>query len=131
MVFNFLASFMIKYDYSFRTTISLSIQPLLLPYNNWNNRIATLRFVEDIPLKESHPSYQTLLAVEEGLSKLKAIPMLICWGDDDFCFTPNFRREWERRFPDANVHAWKDIGHYVMEDARDRVLPLMREFLEK
>jgi len=104
-------------------------QGLLLPYNNWANRIATLRFVEDIPLKESHPSYATLVQVEEGLERLKNLPMLICWGDDDFCFTPNFRKEWEQRFPDAEVHAWPDIGHYVMEDARDRVLPLMHRFL--
>ena len=39
---------------------------LTMPYNSCTNRIATLRFVEDIPLKPSHPSYDALLAVEEG-----------------------------------------------------------------
>jgi cis-3-alkyl-4-acyloxetan-2-one decarboxylase len=104
-------------------------QGLLLPYNNWNNRIATLKFVEDIPLKPDHPSYKTLVQVEEGLSLLEKLPMLICWGDDDFCFTPNFRKEWERRFPNATVHAWSDVGHYVMEDAPDRVIALMQQFM--
>ena len=102
---------------------------LLLPYNNWQNRIATLKFVEDIPMKPSHPSYKTLVEVEEGLSQLCNLPMLICWGDDDFCFTPNFRKEWERRFPQAQVHAWKDVGHYVMEDAPERVIALMQQFM--
>ena len=32
----------------------------LMPYDNWQNRIATLRFVQDIPLKSSAPSYKTL-----------------------------------------------------------------------
>jgi pimeloyl-ACP methyl ester carboxylesterase len=102
---------------------------LILPYNNWANRIATLKFVEDIPLKPSHPSYSTLMAVEEGLESLKDKPMMICWGEDDFCFTPNFRKEWQRRFPNATVHAWEDVGHYVMEDAPERVLALMRDWL--
>ena len=102
---------------------------LLLPYNNWANRIATLRFVEDIPLKATHPSYDTLVEVEEGLSRLQHLPMLICWGDDDFCFSPSFRKQWEQRFPDAQVHAWGDVGHYVMEDAVDRVIPLIAAFL--
>jgi cis-3-alkyl-4-acyloxetan-2-one decarboxylase len=94
---------------------------LLWPYDSWENRIATLRFVEDIPLEPGHPSYGTLLGVEEGLAAFSGHPMLICWGDQDFCFTPSFRAEWERRFPRAEVHAWQDVGHYVMEDAPERI----------
>ncbi|MFT5679680.1 MAG: pimeloyl-ACP methyl ester carboxylesterase [Myxococcota bacterium] len=104
---------------------------LLMPYNSWANRIATLRFVEDIPLKSAHPSYATLTEVEEGLAQFTDRPMLICWGDDDFCFTPEFRREWETRFPDAEVHAWADVGHYVMEDAPDRLIEKMDDFLAR
>ena len=102
---------------------------LLFPYNNWQNRIATLRFVEDIPLKESHPSYQTLLEIEEGLQKLQNHPMQILWGEQDFCFTPNFRRKWQELFPNAEVHAWEDVGHYVMEDAPTRVADRLKDFL--
>ena len=59
---------------------------LTMPYNSWANRIATLRFVEDIPLKPSHPSYESLLAVEEG-SVIDRKPMLICWGEDFLFYT--------------------------------------------
>jgi cis-3-alkyl-4-acyloxetan-2-one decarboxylase len=103
---------------------------LLFPYNSWSNRIATLRFVQDIPLKPSHPSYATLEQIDHGLAKLTSKPMLLCWGDDDFCFTPKFRAEWERRFPDAEVHAWEDVGHYVMEDAPERLIGAMDAWLE-
>jgi haloalkane dehalogenase len=105
-------------------------QGLLHPYDSWANRIATLRFVEDIPLHPAHPSYAELARIDDGLAALKDHPMLVCWGDDDFCFTTDFRKEWERRFPDAEVHAWPDVGHYVMEDAPDRMLGAMDAFLE-
>ena len=103
---------------------------LIFPYDNWKNRIATLRFVEDIPLKESHPSYQTLLHIEENLHQLKQHPMQILWGEQDFCFTPNFRRRWQEFFPDAEVQAWEDVGHYVMEDAPERVIEQMQKFFQ-
>jgi len=102
---------------------------LLLPYDSWKNRIATLKFVEDIPLAPSHPSYETLARIDAGLVQLVDKPMMLCWGDDDFCFTPKFRAEWERRFPDARVHAWSDVGHYVMEDAPDRLISAMEDWL--
>ncbi len=104
---------------------------LVYPYNSWANRIATLKFVEDIPLKPSHPSYDALVEVENGLSRLIEKPFLICWGEQDFCFTPNFRKEWEQRFPDAEVHAWDDVGHYVIEDVPDRLVETMKEWLGK
>ena len=104
---------------------------LLMPYDSWANRIATLRFVEDIPLKPAHPSYAALTEAEEGLAQFLDRPMLICWGDDDFCFTPAFRKEWQERFPDAEVHAWPDVGHYVMEDAPDRLIEKLDDFLAR
>lgn len=102
---------------------------LLAPYGNAHDRIATLRFVEDIPLKPAHPSYARLAALEQKLPSLADKPMMLAWGDADFCFTPKFRASWEQRFPKATVHAWQDVGHYVMEDAPDRVLPLVDAFL--
>ncbi|MCB9663856.1 MAG: alpha/beta fold hydrolase [Alphaproteobacteria bacterium] len=104
---------------------------LLFPYDSWDSRIATLRFVQDIPLGPHHPSYTELGRIDDGLAQLADRPMLILWGDDDFCFTPAFRAEWTRRFPAAEVHAWPDVGHYVMEDAPDRVLPLVERWLAR
>ncbi len=101
---------------------------LLLPYDSWADRIATLRFVEDIPLAPEHPSYAELKRIEDGLSGLRDRPMLLIWGERDFCFTPTFRAEWERRFPDARSIRL-DAGHYVLEDEPDAVLSAMAGFL--
>lgn len=103
---------------------------LLAPYGNPHDRLATLRFVEDIPMKASHPSWARLTRIEEKLGTLAEKPMLLLWGDADFCFTPKFRATWQRHFPKAEVHAWADVGHYVMEDAPERVVPLVTRFLE-
>ncbi len=102
----------------------------LAPYNSWKNRVAVSAFVQDIPLDENHPSYQTLLEVEQGLEKLQdlKIPMLICWGGQDFCFNRVFYDEWCQRFPHAERHYFEDSGHYVLEDAFERIAPLASHF---
>ncbi len=102
---------------------------LLFPYGSWADRIATLRFVEDIPMAPSHPSYDTLVEVEEGLAQFRERPMLLIWGEKDFCFSPEFREEWQRRFPEAAVLKLPDVSHYVMEDAPERALGAIEEFL--
>ncbi|WP_166824733.1 alpha/beta fold hydrolase [Thalassoroseus pseudoceratinae] len=102
----------------------------LAPYDNWANRIAVHRFVADIPLKKSHPSYETLTEVESGLKQFQSHPMLLVWGEQDFCFTTNFLKEWQLRFPNAETLSFPDAGHYVFDDAHERILPKVREFLE-
>ncbi len=102
---------------------------LVAPYHSWNDRIATLRFVEDIPMDSGHASWPELQRIADGLSLLKTRPMLIIWGEEDWCFTPAFREEWQRRFPDAEVHPLNGVGHYVMEDAADEVIRLLHPFL--
>ncbi len=100
---------------------------LLAPYDSWQNRIATLRFVEDIPMAEGHPSWNTLADIEAGLPKLAEKPMRLLWGEEDWCFTPWFRQEFERRFPAAQSFPLRGIGHYVAEDAPEE---LSRHVLE-
>lgn len=100
-----------------------------LPYNNWENRIATARFVQDIPLTPEDASYARLKEVEDNLHKLKDVPKLICWGEKDFVFDLDFLAEWERRFPDAEVHRYPKAGHYILEDAAHELVPLIGNFI--
>lgn len=102
----------------------------LLPYNSYRNRVAVHRFVRDIPYDDSVPSFKTTQAIEKGLSQFRDRPMMICWGMKDFCFTPKFLDEWWSRFPNATIHRFDDAGHYVVEDAWERILPLLLSFTE-
>ncbi|MCM2254899.1 MAG: alpha/beta fold hydrolase [Vicinamibacteria bacterium] len=102
----------------------------LYPYRSWADRVAVQRFVEDIPLDPGHPSWPTLVGIAEGLQRLADRPGLILWGEQDWCFTPWFRREFERRLPRLASHPFADAGHLVIEDARGRVLGLLHELLD-
>jgi len=104
---------------------------LLAPYNSWRNRLATLRFVQDIPLSPQDPSYALLKQVDHGLRAFKAKPVLICWGERDFVFDRDYFEEWRRRFPLAEVHRFPNAGHYVLEDVPDRLLELLAAFLTR
>ena len=100
-----------------------------LPYNNWANRIAVHRFVQDIPLEAEHPSFQALLETEQQLHVLSKIPMCICWGEKDFVFDLGFLEEWRKRFPTAEVHSFPEAGHYVLEDASAEIQNIVEAFL--
>ncbi len=101
----------------------------LAPYDNWEHRVAIHRFVQDIPLRPSHPSYQTLLDTENGLAQFTGHPVLLTWGERDWCFTTEFLDEFERRFPSARTLRFADAGHLLFEEVPDQVLAGIRKFL--
>lgn len=102
---------------------------LIAPYNRPGNRIATLMFVKDIPTRPNHTSYFVVKSVDDHLHRLAAIPMLICWGMKDFVFDHSYLAEWRRRFPDAAVHTFENAGHYILEDAPQKVIDCMNDFM--
>jgi len=101
----------------------------LAPYDSWANRIANLRFVQDIPTHPRHQSWPLLKEIEASLARFRDRPMLICWGMKDWCFDESFLRGWQERFPHAEVMRIEDAAHYVLEDAHERIAPKVREFL--
>jgi haloalkane dehalogenase len=104
---------------------------LIAPYNCWKNRIATLKFVQDIHLTENNPSYRVIKQVDNNLKLFLNIPMLICWGEHDFVFDSDYLDEWIRRFPDAEVHRFAEAGHYVLEDASEKIISIVDRFLRR
>ena len=103
----------------------------LAPYDTYDNRIANLKFVQDIPLESSVPSYSVMLQVEKNLEQFSDLPILIIWGSKDFCFNNNFLKKWREIYPNAQVHELSNAGHLVVEDATDEVILWMEEFLKK
>ena len=69
--------------------------------------------------------------ISGNLPKLADKPILICWGDKDFVFDHHFLAEWVRIFPNAELHRFADGGHYILEDYSDKIVPLVREFLQR
>ena len=104
---------------------------LIAPYNSWSNRMATLKFVLDIPLTPEDPSYKWVQQTDRRLSGLSSKPLLLCWGEKDFVFDRHYLAEWQRRFPEAEVHRFKQGGHYLLEDAPHEVTALIERFLNQ
>ncbi len=106
-------------------------QGFLLPYNSYKNRIAVHGFVKDIPLSVAMPSWRCLADIEAALPEVLAdTPLLVQWGMKDWCFTPFFLNLWKQAFPLAEVDEYQ-AGHYLLEDAGDRIIPKIRAFLER
>lgn len=102
----------------------------LAPYDSWAHRLSVLRFVEDIPLDKNHVSYKVVEKVDKNLDQFSKLPVLVCWGLNDFVFDKDFLEEWKKRIPKAEYHEY-DAGHYLLEDAGDEVIPVIQNFLDK
>lgn len=103
----------------------------LAPYNSWANRVAVDSFVKDIPFTPRHPTWHTLRVVECGLPFLARRPVCIIWGMRDWCFRAECLQRFCRCFPEAEVHRMADAGHFVVEDASDRVTEILAGFLKR
>ena len=101
----------------------------LAPYDSWSHRRAVKKFIFDVPLKPEDTAYETVEQVDKTVGQFSNIPMLICWGMKDFVFDDCFLKEWVKRFPDAEFHCFEDVGHYILEDAPEDVVPLVQQFL--
>ncbi|HWA28100.1 MAG TPA: alpha/beta fold hydrolase [Lacunisphaera sp.] len=89
----------------------------LFPYDSWANRIATHRFVVDIPRGVGAPNDQALAKIEAALPLLRERPTLILWGGADFCFNRHYYERWRRLLPEARAEYLDTAGHYLLEDA--------------
>lgn len=99
------------------------------PYDSWANRIATLRFVQDIPLAPGDSAWETAKSVDDSLHRFSTTPALILWGARDPVFDPGFLAEWRRRLPDARVREFPEAGHYLLEDEPEECLAEIQAFL--
>lgn len=102
---------------------------LLAPYDSWEHRVAIDRFVADIPATPRHPTWQVLEEIERGLESLADRPVQMIWGMRDWCFRPECLDLLLKAFPAAEVERLTDASHYVIEDAHERIIPLVETFL--
>jgi haloalkane dehalogenase len=102
----------------------------IAPYTGWRNAIATLRFMQDIPLREGDPAWPLVAEAGRRLHEFADRPAFIGWGLRDFVFDRHFLEGFRRALPDAEVHAFEDAGHYVLEDRHEVLVPAIRAFLD-
>ena len=101
------------------------------PYDSWANRIATVRFMQDIPLRPGDRAWPLVEASGQRLREYADRPAFIGWGLKDFVFDRDFLARFRSDWPQAEVHAFEDAGHYVLEDRHEVLVPAIRDFLDR
>ncbi|NLG20323.1 MAG: alpha/beta fold hydrolase [Actinomycetales bacterium] len=96
-------------------------QAFAAPYSTTARREAIGDFVEDIPTTPAHPSFDELDRIARGLETLADIPVLMVWGMRDPVFSGRYLADLQRRLPHADVHAYADASHLVLEDRPEGV----------
>ena len=81
----------------------------------------------DIPLPGPERSIFDL----DDLGVLADRPIAFIWGLQDWCFRTECLDRFLEIYPDAEVHRFGDAGHYVVEDAHERIVPIVRDFLAR
>ncbi len=101
------------------------------PYDSWANRISTVRFMQDIPLREGDKAWALVQDAGRRLPEFADRPALLAWGLEDFVFDRHFLDGFRAALPKAEVLAFDDAGHYVLEDKQAELVPAIRAFLDR
>ncbi len=96
---------------------------------NWQERAGTLAFPRWLPSGPDHPVVP-LLSRQDDFLRGFAGPVLLVWGLRDPVFGSELAA-WRERFPKAQVLELPDAGHYLQEDAAERIVPRIRQFLRE
>ena len=103
----------------------------LAPHPTWSSRTPVLVFPREIPAGPEGPVSDLMAETEQELQRhFRPRPVKIAWAMKDLAFTPQMLEQlWLRTFPDAQVMRIDDAGHYLQEDAHERIVPALLEFV--
>jgi pimeloyl-ACP methyl ester carboxylesterase len=100
-------------------------------HQGWAERTAILVFPREIPRTSEGPVVEMTTEIEAGLERdFRSKPVHITWAMKDVAFTPNYLESlWLKTFPEASVTRLEDAGHYLQEDAHERIAPELTAFV--
>jgi pimeloyl-ACP methyl ester carboxylesterase len=101
------------------------------PHPSWSSRTPILVFPREIPSGPEGAVADLLGEIEQALGqRFRAKPVKIVWAMKDIAFTPQvLELLWLQTFPDADVMRLDDAGHYLQEDAHERIVPALVDFV--
>ena len=103
----------------------------LAPHPTWSSRTSILVFPREIPAGPEGEVSDFVAEVHDQLvAGFSRKPVFIAWPMQDVAFTPDYLdRLWLKDFPHADVMRIEDAGHYIQEDAHEKVIPRLLRFL--
>lgn len=105
----------------------------LAPHPNWSSRTGVLVFPREIPSGPTGPVSDYMAEINARLvPAFKDKPVFIAWPMKDVAFGPEILETlWLKDFPEAELLRIDDAGHYIQEDAHERVIPAFLRFLKR
>jgi len=100
------------------------------PFPTPESRLALLCWSRDIPVHETDPSYLEMKRIEEALPRFTRTPTLLVWGMRDPVLPESVLRTWQRIYPQTTTAEIEDASHFLQEDAPERIVLCIEEFLE-
>lgn len=99
----------------------------------WSERTPILVFPREIPVTGEGPVVAMTTEIEAGLKEhFRSKPVHITWAMKDIAFLPTYLDTlWLDTFPDATVTRLEDAGHYLQEDAHERIVPELVSFVNR
>jgi pimeloyl-ACP methyl ester carboxylesterase len=100
-------------------------------HSGWSERTSILVFPREIPVTAEGPVAAMNAEIEARLKQhFRSKPVHVCWAMKDIAFLPTYLDTlWLDTFPDARVTRLEDAGHYLQEDAHERIVPELVEFV--
>ena len=100
-------------------------------HQGWSERTPILVFPREIPVTGEGPVVAMTTEIEERMKQhFRSKPVHITWAMKDVAFLPTYLDTlWLDTFPDASVTKLDDAGHYLQEDAHERIVPELVEFV--
>jgi len=101
------------------------------PHPSWSSRTPILAFPREIPSGPQGPVADLGAEIEQGLEQhFRSKPVQIQWAMRDPAFTRDVLEQlWLKTFPHAHVTRIEDASHYLQEDAHERIVPALLEFV--
>jgi pimeloyl-ACP methyl ester carboxylesterase len=102
-------------------------------HSGWSERTPILVFPREIPVTGEGPVAQMNAEIEARLKEhFRSKPVHVTWAMKDPAFVPEFLDNlWLDTFPDAEVTKLDDAGHYLQEDAHERIAPELAVFVSQ
>lgn len=90
-----------------------------------------MSFPLDIPVGKNHPSAPLMHSIVERRNLLRDKAKIIVWGLQDPVFQRMILDWWINAYPGIEVHELPEASHFLEEDAPERIVRIIQEFLTR
>ncbi len=100
----------------------------LAPYDTPHNRLATWRFVQDIPVHPQDSGYDIVRETGAQLDRLSSHRCLLIWGGRDFVFDQDYFEEWRKTVSQKPKHTTLMMPAIMFLKMREKSIFLINNF---